>query len=130
MNYQKILLLRSLITTKFAGLQKSVQEKSMMCAKPGNPLCNETATANAIATIKGLLKNLEALQPQINSFQAIDVAKDIDTITDINSSLQTIELIYLKNNAIFEKTRKTIYYQIISSVMENTLINTPQRRNI
>ncbi len=69
MNYQKILLLRSLITAKFTGLQKSVQEKGMLCAKPGNPLCNETVTANAIATIKGLTSNLTELQPKINGFK-------------------------------------------------------------
>jgi hypothetical protein len=106
MNYQKILLLRTLLTAKFAGLQKSVQEKSMICAKPGNPLCNETITANAIATIKGLAKNLTELQPQINSFKAIDVTKDTDVLIDIKTSLQTIETIYLRNNSILEKAKK------------------------
>lgn len=77
----------------------------MLCAKPGNPLCNETGTANAIATIKGLMKNLAEIQPLINSFQAVDISKDIDTISNINTSLQTIELIYLRNNAILEKTK-------------------------
>lgn len=106
MNYQKILLLRSLVTAKFTGLQKSVQEKGMLCAKSGNPLCNET-TANAIATIKGLTSNLTELQPKINGFETVDVTKDIDNINDINTSLQTIEIIYLRNNAILEKAKKT-----------------------
>ncbi|OIP52195.1 hypothetical protein AUK10_03940 [Candidatus Gracilibacteria bacterium CG2_30_37_12] len=107
MDYQKILFLRSLVSAKFTGLQKSVQEKGMLCVKPGNPLCNETATANAIATIKGLTKNLTKLQTQVNGFKTVDVTKDIDNINDINTSLQTIEIIYLRNNAILEKAKKT-----------------------
>lgn len=81
-----------------------------MCTKPGNPLCNETSTASAIATIKGLSKNLTALEPKITAFKkgdiTIDVNKEMDTLSDIKASLQNIELTYLKNNSIIEKAKK------------------------
>lgn len=78
--------------------------------KPGNVLCNETATANAIASIKGLTKNLTALQSKIDAFKkgdiTIDVNKEMDSLFDIKTSLQTIEIIYQKNNSILEKSKK------------------------
>jgi len=46
-----------------------VKEKAFLCAKPGNPLCDETETANAIATIKGLSKNITALQTKFDAFK-------------------------------------------------------------
>ena len=110
MNYQKILVLRSLLATKFDSLQKSIKEKAFICAKPGNPLCNETVTANAIVAIKGLLKNLTALQSKIDTFKkgdvTIDINKEMDLLSDIKTSLQTIEIVYLKNNSIIEKSKK------------------------
>jgi len=110
MNYQKILILRSLLTTKFEWLQKSIQEKQLLCAKLGNPLCNNTVTANIIANIKGLMKNIVALQPKITAFKKggiiVDVNKEMDTLTEVKMSLQAIELIYIKNNSILEKAKK------------------------
>ncbi len=91
-------------------MQKSVKEKGLLCTKPGNPLCNETVTANAIATIKGLIKNLSTLQPKLIAFKkgdiTIDINKEMDTLSDIKASLQTIEMIYLKNKSILEKAKK------------------------
>lgn len=110
MNYQKVLLLRTLLTAKFTGLQKSVKEKGLLCTKPGNPLCDETSTANAIATIKGLIKDLSALQPKFDDFKkggvTVDINREMETLSDIKASLQTIEMIYLKNNSILEKAKK------------------------
>lgn len=109
MNYQKILVLRSLLSTKFGELKKSVKENGFICTKPGNPLCNETVTANAVAAIKGLSKNLTALQSKFDAFKkgdiTIDINKEMDTLSDIKSSLQTIEMIYLKKNSILEKAK-------------------------
>lgn len=63
-----------------------------------------------MATIKGLIKNLTALQPKMDVFKKgnieIDVNKEMDTLSDIKASLQTIELTYLKNNSILEKAKK------------------------
>jgi len=110
MNYQKVLVLRSLLAAKFEGLKKSIKETGSACAKPGNVLCNETATANAIATIKGLSKNLLTLQPQLDAFKkgdiTIDINKEMDTLSGIKTSLQTIEMTYLKNSSILEKAKK------------------------
>lgn len=110
MNYQKVLVLRSLLSAKFEGLQKSIKETGSVCAKPGNALCNETVTANAIATIKGLSKNLLALKPQLDTFKqgdiTIDINKEMDTLSSIKTSLQTIEMTYLKNSSILEKAKK------------------------
>ncbi|MDD2917279.1 MAG: hypothetical protein PHH70_05550 [Candidatus Gracilibacteria bacterium] len=110
LNYQKILAIRTLLLAKFAGLQKSVQEKGMLCAKAGNPLCDESVTNNAITAIKVLMNNLSMLQPKIDALKkgdaTIDVNKEMETLSDIKSSLQSIEIAYLKNNAIIEKVKK------------------------
>ena len=110
MNYQKIIMIRSLLTLKFDGLQKSVKENGFTCTKPGNPLCNETITSSAIASIKGLTRNLTAIKPKIDAFNkgdiTIDVNKEMDTLSDIRASLQTIEMAYLKNYSILEKAKK------------------------
>lgn len=105
MNYEKILLLESVLTTEFESLKKSVQEKGLICSKKWNPLCNET-TANAIATIKGLTKDIGTLQGQINTIKTTDESKKIDVLLDIKTSLQTIKMIYQKNNTIIEKAKK------------------------
>ncbi len=52
LNYQKITALRAILATKYDLLQKSTKEKGSICTKAGSPLCNETTTANAIASIK------------------------------------------------------------------------------
>lgn len=56
------------------------------------------------------MKNLSAIQPKINAFKkgdvTIDVNKEIDALFNIKTSLRTIEMIYLKNNSILEKTKK------------------------
>ncbi|MBP6981480.1 hypothetical protein KBB25_01755 [Candidatus Gracilibacteria bacterium] len=110
MNYQKMLILRSLLMMKFEGLEKSIKEKGGLCAKTGNSLCNEATTANAITSIKGLLKNISALRPKIEAIKkgnsSTDTNKDIDTLFDIKASLSTIEMIYLKNNSLLEKAKK------------------------
>lgn len=36
----------------------------------------------------------------------IDVNKEMDTLSDIKASLESIEMTYLKNNAILEKAKK------------------------
>lgn len=110
MNYQKILTLRSLLVMKFDALQKSIKEKGSLCAKSGNPLCNDTSTNSAIATIKGLIKNIAALQPKFDAMKkggaTIDVNKEMDTLSELKTSLQAIEMTYLKNNSILEKAKK------------------------
>lgn len=110
MNYQKILMLRSLLSLKFEWLQKSIKEKGFICAKAWNSLCNETLTANAIVAIKNLSKNLATLKPQIDAFKkgglVIDVNKEMDTLFDLKGSLESIEITYLQNNSILEKAKK------------------------
>lgn len=110
MNYQKILTIRSLLLAKFEGLQKSIQEKGSLCAKGSNPLCDETLTSNAVASIKILTKNLTALKPKMDLLRkgdvTIDVNKEMDTLSDIKASLESIEMTYLKNNAILDKAQK------------------------
>lgn len=69
LNYQKILTIRSLLLAKYTGLQKSIQEKGMLCAKSGNALCDESVTNNAITAIKVLMKNLTALGPKIDALK-------------------------------------------------------------
>lgn len=110
MNYQKVLVLRSLLTAKFEALKKATKETGSLCAKPGNTLCNETTTASAIATIKGLNKNLLVIQPQLDAFKkgdiTIDINKEMDTLSNIKTSLQSIEMTYLKNSSVLEKAKK------------------------
>lgn len=87
-----------------------MKENGFLCTKGGNALCNETVTANAIASIKGLAKNLTAMQPKIDALKkgdiTVDTNKEMDTLSDIKTSLQTIEMIYLKNQSILEKSKK------------------------
>lgn len=56
------------------------------------------------------MKNLSAIQPKINAFKkgdvTIDINKEMDSLFSIKTSLQTIEMIYLKNNSILEKAKK------------------------
>lgn len=110
MNYQKITLLRSILSAKYDGLDKSIKEKASLCTKPGNLLCDETVTANAVAAIKGLSKNLAALKPKFDAFKkgdiTIDVNKEMDALAGLKTSLQSIEMTYLKNNSILEKAKK------------------------
>lgn len=69
MNYERVLLLRSLLITKFNLLQKDIKAKGSLCAKSGNILCENTTTANAIYSIKNLIKNLSGLQPKFDAFK-------------------------------------------------------------
>lgn len=41
----------------------------MLCAKAGNPLCDESVTNNAITAIKVLMNNLSMLQPKIDALK-------------------------------------------------------------
>ncbi len=67
-------------------------------------------TSSAVTSIKVLLKNLTALKPKMDLLKkgdvTIDVNKEMDTLSDIKGSLESIEMTYLKNNAILEKAKK------------------------
>ena len=110
MNYQKVLVLRSLLLAKFDSLQKLIKEKWSLCAKSGNPLCNDSITNGAVTTIKGLIKNMNTLQQKFDAFRkgdiTIDINKEMDVLSELKASLESIEMTYLKNNALLEKAKK------------------------
>lgn len=109
MNYQKLLLLRSFIVTRFETLKKSIASDGTKCDKPGNPLCNESSSNMAVSVIKNLSKNIASLGPKIDALKKneliTDVNKEFDTLSEIKSSIQAMEAIYTKNVAILNKSQ-------------------------
>lgn len=130
MNYQKILILRNILVEKFEGktviagegtdkkttrtqgLRDNIKQYADLCAKPGNALCNETITSSAVSVIKNLSRSVPAMQARIDVLKknelVIDVSKEMDTLSQIKNSLDSMELIYKKNADIIEKFKSTI----------------------
>lgn len=112
MNYQKILILRSMLADDFTVLAKGVKENGALCTKGDNPICNEGVTNAAIATIKNLNSQVTALQKRFDDMKGntviADVNKEVDNLVAIRTSLQSIKVIYDRNMAIIDrfKTKK------------------------
>lgn len=110
MNYQKLLLLRNSIVTRFESLKKSIKVDGARCDKPGNTLCNESSTNTAVSVIKNLSKNIASLQPKIDILKKneliTDVNKEFDNLSAMRTSINAIEMIYNKNLAILNKGQK------------------------
>jgi hypothetical protein len=110
MNYQKIVLLRSIMAQKFEWLDKLVREKGSLCSKWWNPLCDDTATVSAITNIKSLSRNLTSIRPKLDALKkgdrTIDVNKEMESLSDIKTTLDSIEMTYSRNNLILEKAKK------------------------